>query len=1229
MKISAELKPLPFSKGPITKLMRIMKLTAILIFSFLMQVSATGTSQKITLSEKNVPIQEVFREIQKQTDFNFLYTYELVDKIGKVSIEVRNVTLQQAMKKLLKGTSLGYTIIEKTVLIKVENEKTPAYANLALPTPIDISGIIDVSGIVTDENGKPLEGVSVLVKGSAKGTSTNATGEYRLENVDEDAILVFSRVGYSSKEIQVKNRTNINVTLDLSVTQQEEIVVSTGYQTIPKERVTGSFTTVREEELDRTVSYSIVDKLEGVLSGLLMDQQGITIRGVSTLNASRLPLIVLDGFPITIDKDANDYADENEFAALQRALESINPSDVKSVTVLKDAAAASIWGVRATNGVIVITTKRTRSLEPVIHFSSSFSATPKPDVDKLPYANPETTLELEKGRYEAGWFDAFTNRMDKYYYNMSDYAYTAAMVEQGLLPASDLEALEQQMRTYDNRYDFSRLFMQPGTNQRYNLSIAQNAGFNNYRFSVAYDRNNSVMKQNNESRIVLNLTNQFKPTSWLAINIGSNLSLRKENRNGLAISDLFGILPHQPFIDENGNYASQTTFETGLWYGRPFREKFYAENPWLPYDWGFNLKREFDNKDNTINTMDLRLQGGLTIKPFGDMVTLDFKYQYERGTVRTDNMFNEESWETRSTVNIFASPDGNHPVPKGSIFDQQYNTFHAHDFLLTGSFYKNFGSRHTVALLAGAEVRDEMRDASNSRRYGYDPQTLNWAKQMDYATRYPKNMYPSFPYYIESAYSTIYNYWLRQDRYISTFGNAAYTLDNKYDITGSWRLDKSNMFGESPQYRQVPLWSVGGGWTISKESFFNTDFINRLRLRVTYGKSGNVDKSTSPYAIAAVGGGQTNHELQLPGAEYTNPANPELRWEKTKQFNAAIEFSLLDNRIEGEIEYYNKVGTDLLATKAINSTYGFNRAAINFGGIKNTGVDVVLSATVLKSPFTWRTRLMQSFNRNRVTKSDIEDISQIAFFYLLSPNSNNRLQAGKPRYYLLSIPWGGLSEDGIPQFYQNGVLHNSVTTDLKSNTPSFGFENLIYEGPTQASYYGSWNNIVSYKQWELSVLAIYKFGHVYLHTSPFRVSNNSLYGFAQGNLVPHYSNEFENMWREPGDEDHTNIPRLPLEYTGTSARSKTAWYSNVVNFGSHQVMNAATIRLQRVTVSYALNKEWLPKNVRDIRILLQGRNLHTFTFNKYNEDPEHLPDMYGSFLLATSPEYTISIQASF
>jgi TonB-linked SusC/RagA family outer membrane protein len=1206
------------------KILLIMRIVVVLLLFKLTTLATNTYSQKanFNMNFTNVSLNEIINNIQEQSEFTFLYNHEQVNKESLVSVNIENGTIIEVLEKCLTGTQLGFHIEEDIIVISPKIEAP------------EIVSIIKIKGIIKVQDGTPLPGATILEKETMNGVVTDADGNFTLTISESTSILVVSFIGFTTKEIIVGNNTEFNIVLEESSTALDEVVV-TGYQTLSKARMTGSFSKITTEDLERTISFSIEDKIvDGTVAGLLSGPLGITIRGVSTLNASRLPLIVVDGFPLQIDKDEFDnldeYGDGDEFGALTRALESINPNDVESVTVLKDAAAASIWGARAANGVIVITTKTTASQEPQIEFSSSIAWKPIPDVSKLPYASPETYFELEKGRYDAGWMDSFLSKMDKYKYNVSDYAYTRYRVEQGVMDATELTAIEQQMKTYDNRYEFSDLFLRSSLHQQYNLSVSQNTGFNNYRFSISYDTDASSSKQNDNNRLVLNFRNQFKPEKWLIAYVGANISLKGEKKNGVDLKDLFYVAQHQHFLDVNGDYTSMASFQiSSTSYGKHFREFASEMTPYIPYDWEWNTKREFDNKDNTVRTVDLRLQSGITIKPFGEMLKLNFKYQYERGSVKTANYYNEEMWVTRHKVNTFAQPDGSLPVPKGGILDHFYNTSYSHDFMATAHFIKKFAKKHQVVTLIGVEIRDQKNDKSNVRRYGYDPQSLSWANQIDYASRIPRNEYlfRGYAYYIESAWSNIYNYWERQDRYTSLFANFAYTYNDRYDITGSWRLDKSNMFGDSPQYREIPLWSLGIGWTINKEDFFDVSFISRLRFRATYGSSGNVDKSTSPYAIANIGGSYTNTYLQLPGASYRNPANPELRWEKTRQLNLAIEFSMFDNRINGEIEYYNKSSEDLLTTIKINTTYGFQTALLNLGAMRNRGIDLTLSATVIKnSEFMWRTQLTQSYNQNKVVRTDRSGIV-VSLPNILRYDSY-RLAEGKPRFYAMSIPWAGLSNEGYPQF----VLKDTVNSYPMPSQPLYresGYDDLQYEGPTQAPWYGSWSNIFRYKNWEFSFLCSYKFGHVYKHQSLNDIANNGLYGIAQGNFVPHYYVDFNNMWREPGDEAFTDIPKLPFEFTGTSGKRNSTWYTYPTQFGSHQFLSAAHIRLQRVTIAYSLKKNRLPKGIKRVSFQLQGRNLAIITFNKYNEDSEHLADMYGNFILATLPQFTFSIKAMF
>ncbi|OFY39481.1 MAG: hypothetical protein A2X18_05150 [Bacteroidetes bacterium GWF2_40_14] len=1179
--------------------------------------------EKITISLKNVSIVTFFKEIEKITTFKFFYKGSQVESFPNITVEAKDQTITSVLNSVFAKTNLTYIFNNKQIVIQQRE------GSQSVTVPLKISGKVSF-----EEDGSPVPYANIQVKGvKGAGSTTDVGGRYTISNIAGNAVLVITYIGYITQEIPVNGRAIIDIVIKEDVASLKEVVF-TGYQTLPKERTTGSFSKIDTKELERTLSYNIQDKLEnGTLSGLLSDPTtGISVRGVATISASRLPLVIVDGFPLQVDINQNtDASDAVDFDNLTRALNSINPNDVESVTLLKDAAATSIYGARAANGVIVINLKKTsgKVSDPEVNFSMNIAFKPKTDVNKLPYCNPETYFSIEQNRYNAGWFTSNATSSTEYT-NLPDYFYVRGRVRDGILSQGDLVALEQQMKTYDNRNEFSDYFLQNNVHQQYNISVNQRLGFSNYRFSVAYDTDLAINKGNNDDRIVVNFSNQAKPLKWLVFTTAVNLTLRNEEKNGLSINDLFSIPQHQRILDENGNYTSMSKY-TGISTGRQIRDDVVKQYSYFPYDWKWNIKQEWDNMDNTINTVGTRLQGGVQIKPIGNDLTIEAKYQYEFGSSKQKNYYNEQTFLVRNLVNTFAQP-ALLPVPKGGILEHQYGTNFSHNIQGTAIYTKKFAKKHDIVVLAGTEIREQSADKSNVRRYGYDPQTLSYVAQMDYLTKYPRNlMSTQSPYFIDPSaqWTTIYNYYLNTDRFVSLFGNMAYNYNDKYDFTASWRLDQSNMFGDSPKYRQVPLWSIGVGWTIDKESFFKVPFIDRLRLRATYGSSGNVDKSTSPYAIASIGGSYTNSTLALPGAKYNNPANPELRWEKTKQVNIGLEFAMLDNKLSGTIDYYYKKSTDLLATKNINSTYGFSSAKFNVGAIDNKGVDVTLSyIPIRKGSFSWRTQLMYSYNQNIITQTDKDIILNNTSISTALMYQQYRVVKGRPRFNLVSMPWGGLDATGYPQFIFKDSLYNWRTPQVPTWN-NYKFADLKYEGTTLAPHYGSWNNQITYKGFELSFLLSYKFGHVYQHVAPFRVSNNDLFGIAQGNYIPHYAKEFENMWKEPGDELKTDIPKMPYELTGAQVRALTIWYTYPVNYGSHQTQSAANIRVQRISLSYSLDKKQLPKMISRLTFMLQGRNLGVITFNKFHEDPEFLPDMQGNFLLRTSPELAFSIMATF
>jgi TonB-linked SusC/RagA family outer membrane protein len=1178
-------------------------------------LSVFASAQTISVRVQNGNLDDVFKQIKNNSNYYIVYNSGTAKAVTGINIDLKDATVEEVLNRCLNNTSLSYTIKDETIIINQQQESKKL-----------IKGkVIDA---VTEA---PLPFVSVYVLGTKTGTTTKDDGSYELQVPESAKILIVSMIGYEEQRFTISDQKeiSINVALIEKVASIDDVVV-TGYQELSKERVTGSFGKITQEQLDRTIAYSIVEKIEGLAGGVLFDPLGITIRGVSTLSANRMPLIVIDDFPITID----DVNNADEMAALKRALESINPADVASVTVLKDAAAASIWGVRASNGVIVITTKRTSSRAPEIDMSVNFMFSPKPDVSKLPYSSPQTFLEMETERYNAKWFDTFITNMDKYYYTMSDMVYYSARFQQGMATQQQLNDAIWRVGNLDNRYEFSDLFLRGRTQQQYNLSVRQNTTFNNYSFSASYDKVNSIFKQTDNDRLTINFKNTFKPSDYIQAFISANIILRKDNDNGVTFTDLFNTYPYERILDGDGNYLPMNNFSMGLSGNKYQRKDFYEANKnFLPYDWDWNVKREFDNKNNVTKSSDMRLQAGITITPFGnnDMLKFSAQYQYERNSTRNDNLQNTETYYVRNMVNNYAQTNNTYPVPKGCIFDQAYGSTNSHNLRFTGNFYKTFDNKHTVTLLGGLEIRETYNDRSQSRRYGYDEQTQVWAKQMDFLTSYPRNFYPTNSYSVESGWSTIMNYTSKIDRFLSYFGNASYTFANKYDITGSFRLDKSNMFGRSKQYREVPLYSVGIGWLITKENFFSVPWIDRLKIRATYGSNGNIDKTTSPYTIAEVTGTQNNSYINVQGAEIINPANPLLSWEKTKTVNIGIDFTLLDNKVNGKIDLYNRSSSDLLSSQLMNSTLGFTSAKINYGAMNNKGIELELMANpVTTGSVRWTTQLLYTYNHNNVVKGGSGDVAGWSISYIIKPSYYDyRILEGKPRYYFMALEWGGLDERGFPTFWRNDPDDPTKRILQKYDDPSrtITFDECIYVGPSQAPHFGSWTNSIYYKNFDLSFMIQYKFGHYYKHTSPFDVSNNDLYGFQQGNIVPKYHVDFDKRWKNPGDETTTDIPRLPTMYV--RGKVPTYYYSNIVCYGTHQYASAAHLRFSRVTLNYRLSEKVLPKYMKNLVFSFQVRNIGCIAFNKWGEDPENLPDMYGASLQRTAPEYTFNIRASF
>ncbi len=1154
------------------KIFLVMKMCFMLLFVSLTQLSAIGYSQgKVSLNVENEAIREVFRQIKDQTGMYFVYNEESLDQDLLVTAQFENELLKDALSKILKDSEYDFEISDYYVVIKPGKEESTS-AEVAQQQKVTITGT------VKDEDDIPIPGVNIIVKELTLGTITDIDGKYRLsEEIENGYTLIFSFVGMKTQEIVFDGLTEINLTMQSELQGMDEVVV-TGYQILSKERASGSFEKVDAKRLESKITRNIISRLNGETPGVLFNSDGtINIRGVSTLNPNDVdgyeePLYVLDGFPI------------------QGGLETINPNDIESITVLKDAAAASIWGARAANGVVVIVSKKSgKKKAPTVEFMTSLSVRNHDDLKEIPYLSTDSFLEFEQHKANNEWQElpsgaqqpALTQGMDTY-----------LKLNAGLISPEEAEREIAKLKGVDVRDEFEKLFMRKEIRQQYNLSIYGGGEKSTYNSSINYDKNHNQIKGHNYERITTSLRYTTELRDWLKFNGGISAIIQNNKTNGVAYSNLKETPNYQTILDENGNYVAQPKS-----YYQDTKEELVEQGY---VDWDYNLYREYENNDHKNKKVDLRLNVGLNIKLMKGL-DLDTKFLYEWGDKKERRFYNEDTYYIRDLYNQFTyfDTEENELVsnfPDGSAIRESFTNYASWTTRGQLNFNRTIEEKHQINAFAGIELREYETEFSRLHKYGFDSQSLSYAL-VNHGEDYTQAITGRKRKIPDSA-----GFSYNKDRYASYYGNVAYTFDSKYTFTASSRLDDSNLFGATNKYRNVPLWSLGINWQLHQEGFINVDFIDRLAIRASIGTAGNIDRSTSPYLIANI---TRDWRTDRQYAYVNNPKNPELRWEKTKIFNVGVDYSFWGNSLFGSLEYYDKYSTDLLSNVALNATYGYSSALVNAGEMSNKGIDASIGVRPIKKTISWITVLNFSHNKNVVEKVEFPDETVSGYF------SGDPMK-DKPLSYMYSYRWAGLSSEGAPQiFNENGdvIDFNTELTEVSA---------LKYEGSLTPRYYGSWKNTFSFKNISLTTLLTYKIGHV------FRVKTLNPTDITTSYYKNHVHSDFEKRWQKPGDEDVTDVPRLmdlTSDYTG--------FFSGYTTRSDNTVESASHIRFTEITASYDLPKRLLePIGLSRLSIGGQVRNVGVIVFNDKDIDPENQATIDGTDL-PRRPEFSLSLKATF
>jgi TonB-linked SusC/RagA family outer membrane protein len=1127
-------------------------------------------SQNLSLSFHETRLETIFRAIEQQTTYHFIYVSEELDKTAPVSLEVKSLPLEKVLEICFKGQPLLYRMEGRYITVKLKEH----------PDAEDSKHIL--RGKLLDENEKPAEGVTVTLERGSRTTASDANGEFILTGVRADDSLIFSSVYTETTVIKAGSKIWLQLTLPAKRSQLGSVLVAvnTGYQEELKGGLTGSFARIDEELINRSSSTDILSRMDGVTSGLLFNKNNnpaanpssLSIRGRSTIFSNPNPLVVLDNFPYDGDPG------------------SINPNDVGSITVLKDAAAASIWGAFAGNGVIVISTKKGKfNQPPKVFLNTNISLGEKPGLWYSPQMGSSDFIGLQQFLYGQGFYN--TSLESPY-----EFVPPAVLIMQkqtmGTLSPENAASQLRAMGNQDLRNELNKFYWRRSFNQQYALTLSGGGPDNHYYLSAGFDKNLPSLTKNEYERFTLNLNHLF---ALLAHRLEISTHIAFTGSHSINDNSGFQSYPYAKLSGAGGSHLALN----------PYKQSFLdTAGQGLLLDWNWRPLDELELADNSQKLNEWRLGAGLKYKiiPGFDLSLL---YQYDNGRGDQKKLNSPRSWFTRNLINSFSEIDRlagtvRRPVPLGGILDLGLSDYESRNFRVQLNFTHGWNQIHELTAIAGWETRELNSQDRSWRLYGYDP-VLQTSTAVDYATSWPDFIFNNIRSPIPS---NIYNEQ-RIQRYLSWFGNAAYTYKKKWSLSASARRDESNLFGVNANQKAIPLWSAGLGWNISRENFYRIESIPFLRLRGSDGFSGNINTSVSAYTTAGPGGYPNDFNTNF--QRIINPPDPDLKWEKINSINIGLDFATKNNRIWGSLEWYEKKGMDLIGQTQLAPQTGVSSFTGNGAAMHGSGIELSLSSSHTLGKSKWTGVLLFNYYSEKV--SSYKGLEGPIYSYL-NADGLHPLE-GRPLSSVYAYPWAGLDAEGNPLGLVNGKASNDYGAILNSTSPA----NLKYKGPANPPLFGFLRNTFTYKELSISFNIGYKFGYYFRRPS---LDYNKLMGF--GDAIGQA--DYNKRWKKQGDERITNVPSLvyPTNY------SRNDFYT----FSEILLEKADHIRLQDIQLSY----EW--KSLRITSLTLSSVKLWLYInnlgiiwrANHYRIDPDFVPG-YTSPVFPDPKSFSLGLNVNF
>ena len=991
---------------------RMTRLGFLLLICLQFSAYATGRAQgmKVSLDMHNVTLEQVLKELKAQTGMRFFYSVEKARGEQKEVVKMTDISLEEALRQVLDGTKLTYEIQQDVIVIREQQEQQQSPKERK------------ITGKVTDEEGMPLPGVTVLIKGTQLGTATDGDGNYQLTVPAQGHALVFTMVGMETREETIGERSEINVTMVADVNEMKEVVV-TGYGNKSIASFTGAAQTVTKDQLLRAGTKNILSSLQAFVPGMLLvtnnargsdpnTRPEILVRGRSSFTSgSSMPTFIVDGAEVSAD-----YVFDMDI------------NDVESATVLKDASASALYGAKAANGVIVITTRPMKAGKMKVSYSGNFSLT-VPDLSDYHLLNAEEKLEYE---YLAGLYTSQEGLSDEQYSMDERYNEIYQRIREGV-------------NTDWLSYPLRNAFV-----NNHNVTVYGGDHYVRYNLGVRYGNDRGVMKDSERKRYSLS----FK------------LSYSKD--------DLIFIQNYATITSVNNVESPYGSFS-----------QYVEQNP---YDRAYNLDGSLNN-DLTYGKLNPLYEASLGSYNKGENFSIndvfDIKVQLLEG-LRLEGSFSLTKY--KNNTEVFLSPDSKefNDVPAseaGSITVSNSNSIDYQGKLLL-TYNKMFGEGTLLSLIAGGNLQ-----SSNSNSNGYTGIGIfsDRLAHPSFASQYPSESSPTGSQDISRSLGGFVNVnTIYKDRYFADF---------------SIRYEGSSKFGSDQRY--APFWSVGVGWNIHKEKFFNAAPTDRLKLRASVGYLGNA--SFSPYQAITTYEYNSDYVYDNGiGATPITIGNPDLKWERTLNWNVGLDVNLFNNRLDMTIDYYKKITDNLLLSVTKAPSVGVGEATENIGKIDNTGIEFRTRVIALRNQdWDWSLSLTASHNKNK--------IRQISNSLKAQNEKNNAEKSRQPQ----PVYEEGQSISAV-KAVQSGGIDPATGKEVyigKDGRPTFTYDynDKIVFGDSDPKVYGIFSSYLTYKGISLDFMLEYKLkSTVYNETLVTRVE-----GANPQNNADH--RVFDSRWKKPGD----------------------------------------------------------------------------------------------------------------